>query len=171
MAAAATKDKEVTKTARVVRQEIVNMAEAIKADMKIDAESGVATVGADLYARLMPEELTPEIVERVQVYNGELASAAALALGESSIPLMKKHKDLRSTTLVIPATGRDTLGVTFEQSRQVSAGIVEKGQPAVMRDKFGHTHVEFRMQGNHKRGDLKAVFETLEAKAAKALGK
>lgn len=163
--AAATKETVAT-AAKPVRQEIINMAEAIRADLKIDHETSAATVGKDLYERMLPEGLDKKTVEMLQTHNAEFATACALALGESTIPVMKKHAGLERVNLSVPATGKDAFNLTFERKRMVSAGFGSGEQ----REKFGVVTTEFKMYGTGKRGDLRAVYDHLEAKAAKSLG-
>jgi hypothetical protein len=167
MSTTATKDK--TETAIPgVKQDIINIAAAIKKDMTLDAKTGVITVNKDLYERLLPEGLTKDTIELVQQHNTEFAAAAGLAIGEVAIPAMKKHKELERVSVSIPTVQKDAFNLNFDRSRQVPDRNAEGGGT---KTKFGSLGVEFQMYGAKSRGQLGKVKEHLSSLALDALGK
>ena len=152
--------------APAIKQEILNLAEAIKADMKVDA-NGVATVGPDLYERLLPEGLTVDIIQQVKDHDTKMVAAVPLALGEMSIPVMKKNKGLEKTTLVVPTVGKDTIGATFRREL-VSPNPAEPGTTVTT---HGSVRVEMTQYANGSRGELAKVKTALRDMAWEAFGK
>lgn len=152
-----------------IDQEIVNMAAAITAELKVDPKTGVGTLSrADVYEALLPEGLTAQIVADVRAHDGKMAAAGLLALGEATVPLMKKHKDLTSTTLTIPATGKDSFSFSMSRERQVP----DKGVDGTYgtKTKYGSGTAEFNMYGTKTNGQLKTVKQTLAAAALASFG-
>ena len=142
-----------------------SLAELVKSDAKIDKATGTVTVGADLFARSLPEGMTVEQVAAVHEHEAQFAAAGALALGELSIPAMKKNKELEQTKLSIPATGKDSFEFTFNRSRMVPDG--NGGQ----KEKFGTSNIEFNMYGmGSSRGEIKKVKPLLAEQAFDAFG-
>ncbi len=151
-----------------VKPEVVVMAEAIKADMKLDAKTGNVEVRKDLYESLLPEGLDKKTVQLVQDHNTLFVAAAGLALGEVAIPAMKKNKDLDRATVSIAATGKDAFNLNFDRSRQVPDRNAEGG--AGTRTKYGSLGAEFAFYGSKSRGQMNKIKEHLGAKAADAFG-
>lgn len=164
--------KEATAVAAPVRkeikQEVINIAAAIEKDITIDAKTGVATASPDLYARLLPEGLTPAIIKDLNDHNALFAAAATLALGDKAIPVMKKHKDLDRISLSIASVGKDGFGVNFDRSRQVP----DRGADGAhgTKTKYGSASVEYVMYGTKSRGELLKVKAKLADDALAAFG-
>lgn len=158
---------EVTKSA--IKPEIVEMAASISKVMTLDKSTGIATCEEGTYKNLLPEGLTEEIVVAVQDYNGKMAAAASLALGNAAIPAMTKNKDLNKATLTLPTVGKDYIGVNFDRSRQVPARD-ENNQPCGTKTKFGSTSAEYSMYATGSRGQLLAVKKELAEQALAAFG-
>jgi hypothetical protein len=148
------------KDARGIDQEVVNLAAAITADMQVDKETGIATVGTDLYERLLPEGLSIEVVKNLKAHDTKVLTATALALGEAAVPVMKKNRDLQQATLVMPTAGKDSFGATFIREKQVTVPGKE-GQPATTSQVFGQVRVEATNYATGSRGELAKVKNVL----------
>ena len=163
-----------TKTAKTmpeidgVKPEVISMAAAIQADMKLDNKTGIVEVGKDLYERLLPEGLDKKTVELVQEHNTLFAAASGLALGEVAVPAMKKHKELERVSVSIHATGKDTFNHNFDRSRQVPDR--QPDGTTGTRTKYGSLGSEFGFYGTKSRGQMSKVKDYLGAKAAEAFG-
>jgi hypothetical protein len=153
-----------------IKQEITELSEQIAAVMTMDKKTGVCTVPDGIYVKLLPAGITEEIVKDVQTYNSNFATAAALTVGEAAIPVMKKDKELLNASLEIKTVGKDTIGVSFDRSRQVPSRD-ENNQPNGTKTKFGSTSVEIVSYGAKTRGQLKLVKEMLAEKAFASFGK
>jgi CRISPR/Cas system CMR subunit Cmr4 (Cas7 group RAMP superfamily) len=153
--------------APAIKQEIVNLAAAIRADIKIDAATGVATVGPDLYERLLPEGLTVDIIKQVKEHDTKIIAAVPLALGEEAIPVMKKNKGLENATLIMPTVGKDTIGATFTRQREAT----NPAAPGTTMTIHGAVRVEMTQYANGSRGELAKVKTALREMAWDAFGK
>lgn len=151
---------------REIKAEIVQLADKIKKEITIDGSTGVATVPKELYANTLPDGLTVDTIKQLQDHNSQFAAASYMALGEASIPVMKKHKDLDRSTLDIPTVGKDHFSLTFDRSGEVRAP--GGGDPKTV---YGTGRVAFNMYGTKNRGELSKVRDMLSEKAAAALGK
>lgn len=164
--------KENKTAEKSIPQEIRNLAAAIKADLKIDPNTGVATVPKNMYDRLLPENVTREMVEQVASANADIAAAAVLAVGEASIPLMKKHGELTNVTLELPATSRDVFQVVFDRKSKVAdVGRSEDGKMVHngFVERFGQVRVGFKTFGTRNKGQMAQIKDHLNAEATKAL--
>lgn len=152
-----------------IKPEIRATADLLKAEIALDKKSGIATVDAGTYIKLLPPGLTKDIVEAVQAYNTQIVAAGALALGEMAIPVMKKDANLDRATLTIPMTGKDYIGVSFDRSRQVPSRDADNN-PNGTKTKFGSTTTEIAMYGTKSRGQLMQVKNLLGELAVAAFG-
>ncbi len=77
------------------------IAEVARKAVKIDGTK----VGfeSDLYEKTLPEDITPELVKKVQKFNSDFAVATRAVAGESSISVMAEHKDVKQVTAKIKA--------------------------------------------------------------------
>lgn len=147
-------------------------AESIRNSMQFVGDTGVASIPKDYYKdefmKAKPADMTLEHVEFLRKFNTEMFCGGDLALGEASIPLMTKHKNLDRTTLSIPMLGNDSVNFKFDRSRQVpdrnSEGVVGT------KTKYGASSVEVVTYGAGSRGELLKVKQHLAAKALAAFG-
>ena len=151
-----------------VSQPVLELTERISHGLTMDKKTGIAAVDEKTYVNLLPEGLTEEIVKQVQVHNMNFVAASLNALGEASIPVFKKQKDLPSTTLTVPMIGKDSITVNMERSSMVP-GKDEAGNPTTT-EKFGTSSVKMDIYGVHKRGDLLKVKRLLAESAQAAFG-
>jgi hypothetical protein len=152
-----------------IKKPVTDLAAAFKKEITLDAKTGIATITPDTYEKLLPATITKESIEALQEYNSNVVAAATLALGELSIPAMKKHKDLDDVKLEIPMIGKDTLNVSFARARQVPNPQRGDGDPATL-TKFGSASVSFDMYSTGPRGELKKVKALLTEQAKAAFG-
>lgn len=148
-----------------IKQATTDLAAKIKKEIKIDAKTGQATVPDELYVTLLPEGVTKEVVQALDDHNTLFGAAAYLALGEASLPQMKKHKDLNEVNIAIPTVGKSAFKGVFERSSQVRApGATESttkyGTGAMKLDFYG---------GAQHRGEFKKVRDHLTDQAASLL--
>jgi NADPH-dependent glutamate synthase beta subunit-like oxidoreductase len=148
-----------------IKKEVVEMAALIKADLKIDASTGVGVTSAALYEQLLPEGLTMDQVKALQDHNSTVFAAAALAVGESSIPLMKDNKDLEKVTAEILVGHKDKIKINFDRERsfpdQQTKGTITK---------MGQVNIGYDMYGTKNRGEVTKVKNFLTEMALEALG-
>lgn len=147
-----------------VKQEVKDLSEKIKKEIKIDTKTGIATISETLYKDNLPEGMTIDNVKAVQDYNSRIVAATGLALGEASIPVMKKHKELEFTELTLPIV-KDTASFTFD--RQSTSRNPTDGSEVI---KHGALSVKYVTSGaGTSKGELKKVRAHLFESAAAAL--
>lgn len=161
-----------TKNESTIKPEIKELADKIKAEgaLTIDKKTGEATVSADTYVKLLPAELTEEIVKKVQTYNTQMLTAAAHVLGHTSLPVMKKNTELDRTFLKMPMTGKDTINVTFDRSRTYAGGVTD-GKANDPITKYGVVNASIDFYGSKANGDMLKVKNDLADAAMAAFGK
>lgn len=152
-----------------ISQGTKNLAEVFRHDIKdkFSAEKKTHTAEKKLFERVLPEDVTPEMMRSVFDALGEIYPAAQLALGEEAVKVMKKNSEVNQLVYSIPLTGRDRIDVTFDRSRTVPQrqedGTMAPGKM------FGYSRVELNTFGTRNRGQITAVKEHLSALANKAL--
>ena len=152
-----------------ISAEVKNLSALIENVIQIDAKTGIATVPTDTYERLLPEGLTKETIVQLNAHNAQIAAAATLAVGNTAIPVMTKHKDLDRVEFEMPTFGKDKFAVTFDRSRQVPDR--SDGNTGGVRQQFGASRTSFEMYGTESRGELKKVKQELMSSAADAFAK
>ncbi len=160
--------KEAVKS--TIKPEIQKLADALTKEMTFDKKTGIISVDAGTYVKLMPADLTKDMAEKVQAYNNQLVAAGALAVGTMAIPVMKKDENLDKVTMVVPMIGKDYAGFAFDRSRQVPSRDADNN-PNGTKTKFGSTSVEMVAYGTKTRGQLSNVKTLLGELAAEAFGK
>lgn len=157
---ATTEKKEIT-----LKPDVQALAEKIRQDMKLD-KTGVAVVSPDLYVQTLPEGLTKETVKLLSEHNSRWVAAGGLALGQESIPVMKKHKDLNQTTLVVPTIGKDNFAFAFDRSKEVRAPGAEESTT-----KYGILAASLNIYNDGANvGEVKKVKQLLSNEALEAFG-
>ena len=148
-----------------IKAEIRELADKIK--ITIDPKTGLATVAEDVFETSLPEGLTPESVKAVHNHNITFAAAVGLALGESSVPVMKKNSELGQTKLEILDSARNKFSFTFDRVKEVSGGAGTSERV----EKIGQLGVKIDLRAARKTGQLGAVRTHLSELATKALAK
>lgn len=150
-----------------IKQPVKDLAEALKKDLTVNKD-GTTEVAADTYIKNMPEGVTEEMAKAVQSYNTNFIAAATLAVGETSIPVMKKNKDLERVSAVFPTIGKDNVSVVFDRVRENSfTNPQTKERELVIKN--GATTVGYEVYGAKSKGSLAAVRAHLNEQAAAAL--
>jgi hypothetical protein len=143
------------------------LADKIAKHIKIDAKTGIADAEhlKTVFVDNLPEGLTKEHVEALDTFIPQFAAASYLALGEASVPVFKKHKNLDApVTIEIPTVGKSKFVGVFERSSMVRA----PGQEPVA--KFGTGSMKLDFYGmSATRGEFKKVRDHLTDLATSAL--
>lgn len=172
--ATASKDKSAAAETKPIKQEIKNLAAAIKADLTIDPKTGAGTLPKNMYERLLPEEVSVDMVEKVASANADIAAALGLAVGEASLPLMKKHKELERVTANLGATGRDRFEAVFDRTYEVPVSEVGADGKRVMtgrETRFGQLRVGFNSFGTRNAGQMALIKTSMQQQAMAMLTK
>lgn len=132
--------------------EIIDLSKKIEKEISFN-EAGVASLGKDFYESTLPEGLTTDMVSKIQKHHQNLASATGLALTNTAVPYMKKHKDINTVELVMPVL-KDKLEGSFDRSKTYPA----RGEGAEPLTKYGVLNMNFTVNGAvNQRGTLKKI--------------
>ncbi len=157
-----------TTPASDIKPAVLDMSKQIKVEIALDKATGVATVPADLYERLLPDGLTVGAIKIQQEHNSVFAAATLHALGQVAVPALHKNKDIDSVDLSVPTVGKDTFNASVQRSRQVPNRTPDGVSGTTT--KFGSSSIEFNMYGTKSRGQIAKVKDALSAEATKILG-
>lgn len=146
-----------------IKQDIRDLATALK--ITIDPKTGLATVADDAYVANMPESITAQNVKDLNNYNTKFVAAAGLALGEASIPVMKKNADLNDTSLVVLDPAKNKFEFTFDRTKMVRGGPGSEST-----ESFGVLSAKVKLRAAKNAG-LGHVRTHLSEMATKALAK
>ena len=151
-----------------LNSKVIQFAEHVKKATKIDSKTGSAPPVEGVFIDNLPANLTKELIEEYEEYKTVAAAGTTLALGELSIPIMKKNKELERTNIILPTTGKNTLSVEFTKSRQVP--FKNADGTSGLRPSYGSTHTQYNEYSDKSVGDLSKVKKILSAKADMELG-
>ena len=148
-----------------IKQNVVDMAAKLKTELSL-GDNGVFSGPADIYQKTLNDDVTLDMVEKVQNHTSDFVSAMGLALGELSIEAMKKDKKLEQTSFEC-AAGKDSVGGVFQRSKEVSAGL---GAAAGTKTNYGVLSMKVQVNAHANKGTLKKVRNRLAEEAKRVLG-
>jgi hypothetical protein len=156
-----------------IKKNVLDLAAAIEAEMKI-GEAGIVEVSSDLYNKLLPETLTPEIVKVYQDHTSDLVAGTAEALANIAIPAFKADEKLEQLSVEF-GCGSDSLAGTIQRSKDYPAGgIPKEGEtrdPNATVTKYGIVSMKYGVNAHANKGSLKKVRDGINKRAAEALAK
>lgn len=156
-----------------IKKNVLDLAAAIQAEMKI-GEAGIVEVTSDLYTKLLPETLTPEIVKAYQDHTSDLVAGTAEALANIAIPAFKADEKLEQLSVEF-GCGSDSLAGTIQRSKEYPAGgIPKEGEvrdPNATITKYGIVSMKYGVNAHANKGSLKKVRDGINKRAAEALAK
>lgn len=106
-----------------LKNEVIELAAKLQADMSIDNDTGTGVENADLYNKNLPETLTPEVVKEVSDYNTTFVAAGAYAFGQLSISAMSDNKKLTETNIEIKMGDKDSVSYNVLRSREFNNSL------------------------------------------------
>lgn len=149
-----------------LKQSTKDLASHIQDALSIDAKTGVVTLADGTYVKHLPEGVSESSVRKLQDYNSEFIAAAALAVGEAGVPVLKKNKDLEKLDLEATTVGKDSIGVVFARSREDRVPGTDKTVT-----QYGAVRATMTNYSTKPVGQFKAVKDHLNDLAEKALAK
>lgn len=158
------KDATISRDGLKVSENVLKLADAIKADLKIGATGVAEDLGKDFFERNLPENISMADVKRVDAFRSDLISAAALALGEVSVPFFSKNKDVGQVSLQF-GSNKDKATVLVDRERRYPNRMGGKDAPDIVYN--CNPTVSYRMAAASATGDYKRVRDHLRSEAAK----
>lgn len=136
-----------------IKNEVLEMAAAIEAKMKLDAATGIAS-GTSVFEDTLPEDLTMEVVTKVHDHESLFIAGTVQYLGQAAIAAMTDNTNLKECSTELKM-GKNTLNVQIDRSKEYTNHLTGGGEKTV---KYGVTTVAFDVKGSKKSGgQLKAV--------------
>lgn len=156
-----------------IKKNVLDLAAAIQAEMKI-GEAGIVEVTGELYNKLLPEALTPELVKVYQDHTSDLVAGTAEALANIAIPAFQADEKLEQLSVEF-GCGSDSLAGTIQRSKEYPAGgIPKEGEtrdPNATITKYGIVNMKYGVNAHANKGSLKKVRDGINKRAAEALAK
>lgn len=149
----------------VISAPVTDLATKIKEHLSVDKKTGVITAAADIYKTCLPDDMSADTVQRVRDHDTTFVAAAVKAVGDVSLPVLTKNKELESTTAVVEMLAKSHVAVDFKRVEEFP-NPKEKGTTIT---KYGTTKVEVHHAAGHNAGELKKVRNWLKEEAEKAL--
>ncbi len=150
----------------VIAETVTELASKIKEHLSVDKKTGVITAAADIYKTCLPDDMSADTVQRVRDHDTTFVAATVKAVGDISLPVMAKNKELESTTGVVDMLAKSHVSVDFKRKEEFP-NPKEKGATIT---KFGTTKVEVHHAAGHNAGELKKARNWLKEEAEKTLG-
>lgn len=154
-----------------IKQNVIDLAVKIEAQMNL-GEAGIVEVPKTLYADLLPEALTAEVVKVYQDHTSDLVAATAEALANIAIPAFKADPKLEQLSVEF-GCGSDSLAGTIQRSKDYPAGgIPKEGEtrdPNATITKYGIVSMKYGVNAHANKGSLKKVRDGINKRAAEAL--
>ena len=152
----------------VLKEETKELAKMIQSELKLEGEK--ITCPEDLYTKMLPDGITPEIIKTISKRNANIVAAVGLAVGNIANKAMGKDKKIERVTMEMPTVGKDHIDFNYDRSREVPARD-EAGNPAGTRTKFGSLTVNMTNYATKPHGQLNAVKRFLSEQAIESFGK
>jgi len=133
-----------------INQRIKDLATKVEESISFD-DDGAATLPETFLADNLIEGVDLDTVKRVQDEEANFAAGLALGLGNATLPLMQKKKDLERTSAHL-GFGHNTIKASIDRKIMTRApGSTEE------KEKWGNVAVKLESGATAKRGDLKRV--------------
>lgn len=154
-----------TDTKPEIKPEVTALAAKIKPLLKLDPKTGIITAEANLYVSLLPEGLSEDTIKALAKHNAQFVPAIGLAMGEHTLPAMKKNTELLDTKLVVPTVGGDKFNFNLARTTMSGAPGAERTE------KYGHFTASHTMRAARNVGQFAQVRAHLSAAFADGLAK
>lgn len=148
-----------------VKAHITELSSKLGQHITIDGKTGQFTVDKDTFEKTLPEGITLEQVEKIHEHTTDLIAAGSHLIGELSIPVIKKHKDIDSTSFGFTTTGQNAFSFNFD--RQGKFRNPTTGDETI---KFGVVNAKFTSTESKNSGQYKAVRDLIASQAKEAYG-
>lgn len=150
-----------------LKNEVIELANKLQADMSIDNDTGAGVENTDLYNKNLPETLTPEVVKEVSDYNTTFIAAGAYAFGQLSVSAMSDNKKLTETNIEIKMGDKDSVSYNVLRSKEFNNSL--GGGEKVL--KHGVVTASYDVRSGKNGGQLKQARSIIGEMAAAALAK
>lgn len=163
--ATATKNEKKTETVKAepkISEAVHTLAKVFTGYMKADKD-GAVVVSDNMVEDNLPEDLSVAIIRRVQKHRAEVVAAAALALSEVGLPVLKKNKDVEKAHTNFKIVG-DKVELAIDREREIGDDKGGKVQKA------GYLSLSYTATGATNAGEFAKVRKHISNEATALFG-
>jgi hypothetical protein len=91
----------------------------------------------NVYESTLPDDITIDMVKRINTHNELFIAAAYDAVGDAARGAALEHEGIKQVNATFGMTGRNTLHVQWDRAVERNAGIAEKGKVAPKKTVYG----------------------------------
>lgn len=135
------------------------------------AETGVAQAGDTVYNDCLPEDLTPEVVQKVSDYTTVFVASGQEAAGNAALAALKKDKKLESVSVNLPMGAFGQTDYTIHRSKEVTIPPAEKGGEATKEIQYGVNRCNVSFVAGKNSGLLAKARDSIKESATEMFGK
>lgn len=84
-------------------------------------DDGVITCPKETFKELLPPDISPEMLKRVQQFEGDFYAASVDAVSATALPFLKKHKDVGVVRADKIHLGKNTIRMQTERQAEVTS--------------------------------------------------
>jgi hypothetical protein len=148
-----------------INAQVAALAAKIKASLTVDTQ-GAGAAEDGLYNTLLPEGLTPDVVESVSNYNTDFIAAGTFAFGELAVETMRANAGLNEAAVEIRMGVADTLKVAVEREHTWKNPGATDGSTTT---KYGVITNGYEVKSGRNGGQLKVARNQIAAMAMELL--
>jgi hypothetical protein len=150
-----------------IKEVVKTLASSLKGDLKYEKDTHTIKSEDNVYAKHLPEELTMEIVEKVNGYDVAFVAASGMAVGEMAIEQMAKEKSVDQISAEFPMGKKNSVAHVVTRERTFT-NITDPSNPI---HKFGDLASTLTVNAGRNQGELKKVRNYLHDIAVEQLNK
>lgn len=142
-----------------IKDSTLALSKLIKGNLKIEVSSddpsqGLAIFEPNTYISTLPEDITVEMIEKLQSHDSSVATATHLGFGEACVDFSKKHPGVERITGTLTTVGKDSYDLDFRRQAEYPK---PKGAPGEKITKHAVVTIGHNTYSTHPVGELKKV--------------
>lgn len=152
-----------------LKDNVLAYAKKIEETLAIDKKTGAPSGYENIYEATLPEDVTMEMVNKVDEHDTTFIAAAPYVYGKLMVDAMASNGKLTEGSVVIPMGEKNTLSVGIERSKEFTNHLSGNGEKVM---KYGVMTASYDVRGSRSNaGQLKAVRGIIGDLANAALSK
>lgn len=135
------------------------------------AETGNGQAGDTIYNDCLPEDLSPETVQKVSDYTTVFVASGMEAAGNAALAAMKKDKKLESVSVNLPMGAFGQTDYVIHREKEVTIPPSEKGGEATKEIQYGSNRCNVTFIAGKNSGLLGKARDAIKEQATEMFGK
>lgn len=136
-----------------IKDVVTTLATNVKEDLQYNKDTHTINSEHDLYSKHLPEDLSMEVVEKVNGYDIAFVAATGMAVGEMAIEKMAKEKNVEQISAEFNMGKKNSISHVVTRERTFT-NITNPAEPI---HKFGDLASSLTVQAGRNQGELKKV--------------